>query len=357
MKKALLFTLICVMVLVLVLTGCGKKSPRKADEPKEPEKQEEERTHTIEFDGLKLEIPARLELNESASADNYRTYDLREDGKQVESLMITSIDSVVHFSENYTLEDAARSIKGMSENIDTRSDLSGPVIGPEAFDGKYNMISLDFKETIADQVNYVRYTYLYCDDRTFAMTYKNREEDYSVFDKMLKSGSYTSGNAAKTDDDKDNKKDKGDKDGKNDKGGNKVQKISVKGMTTEIPADWKYSKDKSNDNARYYMSDDFRFVLSFADTGTKVTDKKLGEITDKVLETSGDSYKGKAYYDYTVGNGINAKIVYIDKEDSEIGKYERLIVFAKGSVVYIAAGDCADNNFDDFDEAMRKVKL
>lgn len=341
MKKVIVLTIVMVLTAALMLSGCGRKSSKPAANTENEPKQEEETFQTIEFDGLKAEIPGRLALNETMSSDNYRTYDSREDNVQVESLMITSIDSVVKFSEYYTREDAAKSMKDINSNIDSRSDVSNPSIELGGFGGSYDLISITYKETIADIESFVKYAYVYLDDRTFAFTYKNKENDFSVFDEIMKSGSYTPGSAS------DEKKD-------SDSG---MQKISGGGASTTIPKRWEYSKEKSKDNAKYYIAPDFRFVYSFADTKSEITNEKLGELTNKVLESSGDQYKGMSYYDYIVGDGIPANIVYVDKADSGINRYERLVVFASGSNVIFIAADSETNDFSDFETALKNIKI
>lgn len=340
MKKVITILTVLILMMALILTACGKKPAEQTEKPEEQPKPEET-ISTIEFDGLRASLPGRLQENSTLSGDNYRTFENREGNEQLESLMITSIDSVVKFGDYYTREDAARSMKELTENIDSRSDVSNPSIELGGFGDKYDLISITYKEKIGDVESYVKYAYVYFDDRTFAFTYKNKEQDLSVFDEIMKSGSYTPGSAT------DEKKNSDDG----------MQKISGGGASTTIPKEWKYSKSKSTDNAKYYIGSTFRMVYSFANTGTTVTNQKLGELTDKVLETSGEQYKGLSYYDYIVGDGIPANIVYVDKADSGIGRYERLVVFASGTNVIFIAADSEDSNFDDFETALKNIKI
>ena len=340
MKRIIAILTVLILMMALMLSGCGKKDAGQSETPTDQPKQEET-IQTIEFDGMRVSLPGRLQENSTFSGDNYRTYEYRDGDEQVESLMITSIDSVVKFGDYYTREDAAKSMKDLNANIDSRSDVSNPSIELGGFGDKYDLISLTYKETIADREMYVKYAYVYFDDRTFAFTYKNKEDNFSVFDEIMKSGSYTPGSATEQ------KKDSDDG----------MQKISGGGASTVIPKSWEYSSKDSKNNAKYYYGPDFRLVYSFADTGSTVTNQKLGELTDKVLEASGDQYKGMSYYDYIVGDGIPANIVYVDKYDSNIGRYERLVVFASGTNVVFLACDSAENDFSDFETALKNIKI
>jgi hypothetical protein len=165
MKKIFIFLLAAVCAFALAACGGGST-----------------KTQEIEFQGIKMNIPADWKAEKSTLSDDYAVYE-----KSGNKLLLTDTFGLMD-DGTYDLEAAGKFFKEVTEDDASFSNPSDPVAGKLA--GKYDMhtINCDYNvlNVIRGEVSYpCKRIRIYMGDHDVEIMFSSKDGDFEAFDKAI----------------------------------------------------------------------------------------------------------------------------------------------------------------------------
>ena len=140
-------------------------------------------TQTIEFQGITMNIPAKLKVEESTLSDDYARYGTSgKDGKK--ELLLTDTFGL-RDDGTYDMERAGKFFKEVTEDDASFSEPSDPVAG--TFAGKYDMHTIDctyhvINATKGEMTYPCKLIRIYMGDHDVEIRYVTEDGDFEAFD-------------------------------------------------------------------------------------------------------------------------------------------------------------------------------
>lgn len=172
MKKYLIFVLLA--ICALALSACGDEG---------------DKAQTIEFQGITMDIPADLKVEESTLSEEYALYETSKDGKR--QLLLTDTFGL-RDDGTYDMKKAGEFFKEVTEDNATFSDPSDPVAG--TFAGKYDMHTIDctynvINVTEGEKSYPCKLIRIYMGDHDVEMRFVSESGDFEAFDAAVEGAS------------------------------------------------------------------------------------------------------------------------------------------------------------------------
>lgn len=163
------------IVLGIGLCACGEAGNNGTD------------TQKLTFQGVTMEIPAEWELSENTQDDDYVEFKM-ENSDQTINFFIIASKAYVAPGNGLTHEEAAQNLKQFTEDDATYDSVSEPEIG--TFAEKYDMFSVTCKGHTklilgGEKDYFCKICEVYKDDKTLTFTFRNTENDFSIFDTAM----------------------------------------------------------------------------------------------------------------------------------------------------------------------------
>lgn len=164
------------IALGISLCACGGKTGASGTD-----------TQEFTFQGVTMEIPAAWELSENTQDDDYVEFRM-ENSDQTIDFFIIATKAYVMPGDGLTHEQAAQNLKQFTEDDATYDSVSEPEIG--TFAGQYDMFSVTCKAHTklipsGEKDYFCKICKVYKDDQTLTFTFRNTENDFSMFDAAI----------------------------------------------------------------------------------------------------------------------------------------------------------------------------